>query len=160
MIDFRISIKLQKLKNHSSMSHFNVNYAQEFSISGSDQMLKKWLGMALITPILTFIIWVFNSHTIITYLNILFYVSLIIFISIFLILLVQEGIFDATSYGFRRLKYQMSSSKKKKSISDDPFFNPQEVKKEHYFVSTWIIPLLLINILYFIMTIVLSLILV
>ncbi|HDP1875970.1 TPA: DUF3899 domain-containing protein, partial [Staphylococcus aureus] len=31
---------------------------------------------------------------------------------------------------------------------------------EHYFVSTWIIPLLLINILYFIMTIVLSLILV
>ncbi|MEN0392962.1 DUF3899 domain-containing protein [Staphylococcus aureus] len=123
-------------------------------------MLKKWLGMALITPILTFIIWVFNSHTIITYLNILFYVSLIIFISIFLILLVQEGIFDATSYGFRRLKYQMSSSKKKKSNSDDPFFNPQEVKKEHYFVSTWIIPLLLINILYFIMTIVLSLILV
>ncbi|HDG9745094.1 TPA: DUF3899 domain-containing protein [Staphylococcus aureus] len=123
-------------------------------------MLKKWLGMALITPILTFIIWVFNSHTIITYLNILFYVSLIIFISIFLILLVQEGIFDATSYGFRRLKYQMSSSKKKKSISDDPFFNPQEVKKEYYFVSTWIIPLLLINILYFIMTIVLSLILV
>ncbi|MHC2011269.1 DUF3899 domain-containing protein [Staphylococcus aureus] len=123
-------------------------------------MLKKWLGMALITPMLTFIIWVFNSHTIITYLNILFYVSLIIFISIFLILLVQEGIFDATSYGFRRLKYQMSSSKKKKSISDDSFFNPQEVKKEHYFVSTWIIPLLLINILYFIMTIVLSLILV
>ncbi len=59
-------------------------------------MLKKWLGMALITPILTFfIIWLFNSHTIITYLNILFYVSLIIFISIFLILLVQEGIFDA-----------------------------------------------------------------
>lgn len=160
MFDFRISIKLKKLKNHSSMSHFNVNYAQEFSISGSDQMLKKWLGMALITPMLTFIIWVFNSHTIITYLNILFYVSLIIFISIFLILLVQEGIFDATSYGFRRLKYQMSSSKKKKSISDDPFFNPQEVKKEHYFVSTWIIPLLLINILYFIMTIVLSLILV
>ncbi|HDY5557032.1 TPA: DUF3899 domain-containing protein, partial [Staphylococcus aureus] len=28
-------------------------------------MLKKWLGMALITPILTFIIWLFNSHTII-----------------------------------------------------------------------------------------------
>lgn len=160
MIDFRISIKLKKLKNHSSLSRFNVNYAQEFFICGSDQMLKKWLGMAVITPMLTFIIWVFNSHTIITYLNILFYVSLIIFISIFLILLVQEGIFDATSYGFRRLKYQMSSSKKKKSISDDPFFNPQEVKKEHYFVSTWIIPLLLINILYFIMTIVLSLILV
>ncbi|HCZ8060141.1 TPA: DUF3899 domain-containing protein, partial [Staphylococcus aureus] len=25
-------------------------------------MLKKWLGMAVITPMLTFIIWVFNSH--------------------------------------------------------------------------------------------------
>lgn len=92
-------------------------------------MLKKWLGMALITPILTFIIWLFNSHTIITYLNILFYVSLIIFISIFLILLVQEGIFDATSYGFRRLKYQMSSSKKKKSISDLSIFQPTRGKK-------------------------------
>ncbi|WP_460379487.1 DUF3899 domain-containing protein, partial [Staphylococcus aureus] len=45
--------------------------------------------------------------------------------------LVQEGIFDATSYGFRRLKYQMSSSKKKKSISDDPFFNPQAVSYTH-----------------------------
>ena len=33
----------------------------------------------------------FNSHTIITYLNILFYVSLIILLA-FLILLVQEGI--------------------------------------------------------------------
>ncbi|KFA44388.1 putative membrane protein [Staphylococcus aureus] len=46
-------------------------------------MLKKWLGMALITPILTFIIWLFNSHTIITYLNILFYVSLIILLAYF-----------------------------------------------------------------------------
>ncbi|MGT0299257.1 DUF3899 domain-containing protein [Staphylococcus aureus] len=93
-------------------------------------MLKKWLGMALITPILTFIIWLFNSHTIITYLNILFYVSLIIFISIFLFYLYKKAFLMPTSYGFRRLKYQMSSSKKKKSISDDPFFNPQEVKKE------------------------------
>ena len=69
----------------------------------------------------------FNSHTIITYLNILFYVSLIIFISIFLILLVQEGIFDATSYGFRRLKYQMSSSKR--SLSLMMHFQPTRGKK-------------------------------
>ncbi|SUK84679.1 membrane protein [Staphylococcus aureus] len=122
-------------------------------------MLKKWLGMALITPMLTFIIWVFNSHTIITYLNILFYVSLIIFISIFLILLVQEGIFDATSYGFRRLKYQMSSSKRR-SLSLMIIFQPTRGKKRALLCSTWIMPLLLINILYFIMTIVLSLILV
>lgn len=84
--------------------------------------------MALITPILTFIIWLFNSHTIITYLNILFYVSLIIFISIFLILLVQEGIFDATSYGFRRLKYQMSSSKRR-SLSLMIHFQPTRGKR-------------------------------
>ncbi|WP_256061970.1 DUF3899 domain-containing protein, partial [Staphylococcus aureus] len=76
------------------------------------------------------------------------------------ILLLQKCIFYATSYVFTILKYQISSSKKNKSISDDPFFNPQEVKKEHYFFSTWIIPLLLINILYFIMAILLSLILV
>lgn len=123
-------------------------------------MMKKWLIMAIFTPLLSLLIWLFNNHTVITYLNILFYVSLIIFICNFVILLVQEGIFDATSYGFRRLKYQMSSTKRKKSISDDPFFNPKEVKKEQYFVSMWILPMLLINILYFIMTIVLSLILI
>ncbi|MDR7651423.1 DUF3899 domain-containing protein [Staphylococcus argenteus] len=123
-------------------------------------MMKKWLIMAIFTPLLSLLIWLFNNHTVITYLNILFYVSLIIFICNFVILLVQEGIFDATSYGFRRLKYQMSSTKRKKSISDDPFFNPKEVKKEQYFVSMCIFPMLLINILYFIMTIVLSLILI
>ncbi|API78989.1 DUF3899 domain-containing protein [Staphylococcus argenteus] len=123
-------------------------------------MMKKWLIMAIFTPLLSLLIWLFNNHTVITYLNILFYVSLIIFICNFVILLVQEGIFDATSYGFRRLKYQMSSAKRKKSISDDSFFNPKEVKKEQYFVSMWIFPMLLINILYFILTIVLSLILI
>ena len=92
-------------------------------------MMKKWLIMAIFTPLLSLLIWLFNNHTVITYLNILFYVSLIIFICNFVILLVQEGIFDATSYGFRRLKYQMSSTKRKKSISDDPFFNPKEVKR-------------------------------
>ncbi|CDR63065.1 TPA: DUF3899 domain-containing protein [Staphylococcus argenteus] len=120
-------------------------------------MMKKWLIMAIFTPLLSLLIWLLNNHTVITYLNILFYVSLIIFICNFVILLVQEGIFDATSYGFRRLKYQMSSAKKKKSISDDSFFNPKEVKKEQYFVSLWIFPMLLINILYFILTIVFSL---
>ncbi|MGT2596907.1 DUF3899 domain-containing protein [Staphylococcus aureus] len=64
-----------------------------------------------------FIIWLFNSHTIITYLNILFYVSLIIFISIFLILLVQEGIFDATSYGFRRLNINVIFEKEEVYLS-------------------------------------------
>ncbi|GJF43598.1 DUF3899 domain-containing protein [Staphylococcus argenteus] len=123
-------------------------------------MMKKWLIMAIFTPLLSLLIWLFNNHTVITYLNILFYVSLIIFICNFVILLVQEGIFDATSYGFRRLKYQMSSAKRKKSISDDSFFNPKEVKKEQYFVSMWIFPMLLINILYFILTIMLSLILI
>ncbi len=54
-------------------------------------MLKKWLGMALITPILTFIIWLFNSHTIITYLNILFYVSLIILLAYFLFYLYKKA---------------------------------------------------------------------
>ncbi|MBE5662724.1 DUF3899 domain-containing protein, partial [Staphylococcus sp. SS21] len=34
---------------------------------------------------------------------------------------------------------------------------PKEVKKEQYFVSTWIIPILILNIFYFILTIVFSL---
>ncbi|WP_154619309.1 DUF3899 domain-containing protein, partial [Staphylococcus haemolyticus] len=75
---------------------------------------------------------------------------------IFFILLVQEGIFDATSYGFRRIRYQLSSSSKKRTMADDEFLNPQQVKKEHYFISTWIAPALICNIAYFVMTIIIS----
>lgn len=66
-----------------------------------------------ITPLLSLIIWQFTGHRFLDFINIIFYVSLIIFIIVFGLLVIQEGIFDASSYGFRRLKFQLSSSKKK-----------------------------------------------
>ncbi|MCI2947454.1 putative membrane protein [Staphylococcus caledonicus] len=122
--------------------------------------LKNWIVWLSITPLLTLIIWLFfTAHTLISFLNVLFYISLIIFIIIFLILLVQEGIFDATSYGFRRIRHQMSSRAKKKTMEHDSFFNPQQAKREYYIVESWIAPALLCNALFFLLTIVISLIL-
>ncbi|MCI2954215.1 DUF3899 domain-containing protein [Staphylococcus caprae] len=109
-----------------------------------------------LTPFLSFIIWLLSAHELLNFINIIFYVSLTIFIVVFALLIVQEGIFDATSYGFRRLKYQLSSSKKKQTIEDDEFFNPKHIKKDHYMISSWVIPILLINLLYFVLAIVIS----
>ncbi|RIM33071.1 DUF3899 domain-containing protein [Staphylococcus caprae] len=109
-----------------------------------------------LTPFLSFIIWLLSAHELLNFINIIFYVSLTIFIIVFALLIVQEGIFDATSYGFRRLKYQLSLSKKKQTIEDDEFFNPKHIKKDHYMISSWVIPILLINLLYFVLAIVIS----
>lgn len=109
-----------------------------------------------ITPLLSLIIWQFTGHRFLDFINIIFYVSLIIFIIVFGLLVTQEGIFDASSYGFRRLKFQLSSSKKKQTIEDDEFFNPKHAKKDHYIISSWIIPILLINLIYFVLAIVIS----
>ncbi|MGX0910384.1 DUF3899 domain-containing protein [Staphylococcus caprae] len=109
-----------------------------------------------LTPFLSFIIWLLTAHELLNFINILFYVSLTFFIIVFALLIVQEGIFDVTSYGFRRLKYQLSSTKKKQTIEDDEFFTPKHIKKDHYMVSSWVIPILLINLLYFVLAIVIS----
>ncbi|EHJ06667.1 DUF3899 domain-containing protein [Staphylococcus simiae] len=121
-------------------------------------MLKN-LILILFTPIISAIFWLFGQHDVISFINILFYVSLLIFIISFGILIVQEGILDATSYGFRRLKYQMSSAKKKQTLADDDFFNPRHIKKEHYIVSSWIYALIIINFSYFIISILVSILL-
>ncbi|RIL72390.1 DUF3899 domain-containing protein [Staphylococcus devriesei] len=120
--------------------------------------LKNWIIWFSLTPLLTLIVWVlFTPHTLISFLDVLFYISLIIFIVVFLILLVQEGVFDATSYGFRRIRYQMSSRAKKKTMEHDEFFNPQQAKREYYIVESWVVPALLCNALFFLLTIVVSL---
>lgn len=120
--------------------------------------LKNWIIWFSLTPLLTLIVWLFfTSHTLISFLDVLFYISLIIFIVGFLILLVQEGIFDATSYGFRRIRYQMSSRAKKKTMEHDEFFNPQQAKREYYIIGSWVAPALLCNALFFLLTIVVSL---
>lgn len=121
--------------------------------------MKKWITLLLLTPIISLILWIFGVHHLLNFINSLFYVSIILFIIIFIVLLVQEGIFDATSYGMRRLKFHMSSRKKQTSMADDSFFNPKHAKKEHYMIGSWVLPGLIINICYVILSLILSLIL-
>lgn len=121
---------------------------------------KTWLIWLFIPLLIAFIVWVaFTQRSFISFLDILFYISLILFICLFLILLVQEGIFDATSFGFRRMRYQLSSRSKKKTLKDDEFFNPKQVKKDNYIISAWILPALILCAFYFILIILISLLL-
>ncbi|MGW9856842.1 uncharacterized protein DUF3899 [Staphylococcus hominis] len=121
---------------------------------------KTWLIWLFIPLLIAFIVWVaFTQRSFISFLDILFYISLILFICLFLILLVQEGIFDATSFGFRRMRYQLSSHSKKKTLKDDEFFNPKQVKKDNYIISAWILPALILCAFYFILIILISLLL-
>ncbi|MCI2788635.1 DUF3899 domain-containing protein [Staphylococcus warneri] len=120
------------------------------------KLIKSYLYPLLITLFISFIFWLWTKHTWVEYINVLFYVSLVIFIILFIILLVQEGIFDVTSYGFRRLKYQLSSTSRKSSMEDDSFLNPQHVKKEHYMISSWVFPNLLIHFVLVLITIIIS----
>lgn len=116
------------------------------------------MGLLLI-PLISFIVWLYRQHTLINYLNNLFIIATICFITLFLLSIIQEGIFDATSFGFRRLKYQLSSKKKRTMIEDDEFFNPQYVKKEDYPIFDWLVPLLIISLIYIIISIIISLLL-
>ena len=120
--------------------------------------IKTWFIWLFLPLISTFLLWMFvTQHSFISFVDILFYISLILFILLFLLLLVQEGIFDATSFGFRRLKYQLSSTKRKRMMKNDHFFNPQKVKKESYIISPWVVPTLIINLTYIIVSIGVSL---
>ena len=114
------------------------------------------LVWALLTPILSLLFWFFVSHTLIYFINIFFYISISLTIFFFIIIIVQEGIFDPTSYGFRRLKYQLSSKKHKDTMENDEFFKPKQVKKDDYFVSSWVKIAFSFNLFYLILTIVVS----
>ncbi|PKI12043.1 DUF3899 domain-containing protein [Staphylococcus shinii] len=114
------------------------------------------LGWALLTPILSLLFWFFVSHTLIYFINIFFYISISLTVFFFIIIIVQEGIFDPTSYGFRRLKYQLSSKKHKDTMENDEFFKPNQVKKDNYFVSPWVKIAFSFNLFYLILTIVIS----
>ena len=95
--------------------------------------INSYLISSLFTPVLSIIIWLFYSNHFINLVNILFYTSFIIFIVAFLILLIQEGIFDATSFGFRRLKYQLSSTKRKRTMKNDHFSIHKKLKRKLYY---------------------------
>ena len=97
-----------------------------------------YLFWLLFTPLISFLCWLFASHQLTQYLNIIFYVSFIFVIILFSLIIVQEGILDATSYGFRRLKYQLMNKKHKDTLENDDFFKPTQAKKSSYFVNPWI----------------------
>ncbi|PHK49861.1 DUF3899 domain-containing protein [Staphylococcus edaphicus] len=118
--------------------------------------LTTYLFWLLFTPLISFVFWLFSSHHLIQYINIIFYVSIALLIIFFIILIIQEGILDPTSYGFRRLKYQLSKKKHQDTLEHDTFFKPTQAKKDHYFVNTWIKAGFNLNLLYFIFSIAFS----
>lgn len=105
-----------------------------------------------LTPIITFFVWLAGAHSWINFINIFFTVSIIMIIMLFMLLLVQEGIFDVTSYGFRKFRYQLMRKKNREMYEEDEFYNPKTPKRDSYFVQPWIKPALLINVIYLIIS--------
>lgn len=115
-----------------------------------------YLFWLLFTPLISFLCWLFASHQLTQYLNIIFYVSFIFVIILFSLIIVQEGILDPTSYGFRRLKYQLTNKKHKDTLENDDFFKPTQAKKLSYFVNPWIKVGFVFNLLYLLISIAIS----
>lgn len=115
-----------------------------------------YLFWLLFTPLISFLCWLFASHQLTQYLNIIFYVSFIFVIILFSLIIVQEGILDPTSYGFRRLKYQLTNKKHKDTLENDDFFKPTQVKKSSYFVNPRIKVGFVFNLLYLLISIAIS----
>lgn len=111
----------------------------------------QWVFWTVLSPVLSLIIWLFRAHTWPQFIDILFVVSMLLFIVGFVFVLVQDGIFDATSYGFRRLRYQMSSAKHRKAHVDDEFINPKRVKRDVYIIERWTICMTIVNVIYVIL---------
>lgn len=110
----------------------------------------------LFTPLLSLALWLFSVHTLVHFMNLLFYISTILTIIFFIILIFQEGVLDPTSYGFRRLKYQLSSQKHRDALEKDTFFKPGQVKKDQYFITPWVITGFVCNIIYLLCSILIS----
>ncbi|MBX8993559.1 MULTISPECIES: DUF3899 domain-containing protein [Staphylococcus] len=119
--------------------------------------LSQLLTFILLTPIISLIIWLFTSHHWVEYVNIVFYVAMILSIVTFILILIQEGVFDATSYGMRRMKYRLSSKKHQASVQDDDFFNPQQAKKNDYRVARWVKVAFGVNVCYLVLDIIMAL---
>ena len=115
-----------------------------------------YLFWLLFTPLISFLCWLFASHQLTQYLNIIFYVSFIFVIILFSLIIVQEGILDPTSYGFRRLKNQLTNKKHKDTLENDDFFKPKKKKKSSYFVNPWIKVGFVFNLLYLLISIAIS----
>lgn len=112
----------------------------------------QWLFWVLFSPLLSLVIWLFREHTWSGFVDVFFVVSMLLFITGFIFVLVQDGIFDATSYGFRRIRYQMSSAKHRKAHVDDEFINPKKVKRDVYIVEKWTVYMTLVNVIFVILS--------
>ncbi|UXR70106.1 DUF3899 domain-containing protein [Staphylococcus sp. IVB6246] len=110
----------------------------------------------LMTPAITFLIWLTGTHTWVHFINTFFTLSIITLILLFMLLLVQEGIFDVTSYGFRKFRYQLMRKKHREMYEEDEFYNPKSPKREYYVIQPWIKPALLVNTVYLILSFILA----
>ncbi|ARJ51417.1 DUF3899 domain-containing protein [Staphylococcus lutrae] len=110
----------------------------------------------LFTPLATLGIWLFTTHTFIHFVNTFFTITVLVGMMLFALLIVQEGILDVTSYGFRKFRYQLMRKKNRVRYEADEFFNPKHPKKTHHFVSPWIKPALIIHFIYFVISIALA----
>src|SRR5699024_12813407 len=100
--------------------------------------LKHLVIFLLFTPIISFIIWLFSNHIWINFINTLFYVSMLLAIVFFIILILQKGILDPTSFGFRRLKYQLTTKKERNEFKHAEFYKPTQLKKDFYIIFSWL----------------------
>lgn len=116
---------------------------------------QSWIYI-IITPALTLFSWLLSTHTWTHFIDLFFTFSIIFSILLFTLLIIQEGIFDVTSFGFRRFKYQLMRSKDKKHYEPDEFFNPKQPKKSHYVVQSWIKPALLMHVFYILLSFLLA----
>ena len=113
-----------------------------------------WIIPILLTPLLSLVIWLVTDAL---FINIAFYVSIILFIVSFILIIIQDGVLDATSYGFRRIRYQLSSKKRRTEIEKDSFFNPKEAKKVHYHVYPIFKTAAICNVCYLILNLIIAL---
>ncbi|UEX89576.1 DUF3899 domain-containing protein [Staphylococcus ratti] len=110
----------------------------------------------IITPLFTIISWILSNPTWSHFINLFFTFSIIFAILLFTLLIIQEGILDVTSFGFRRFKYQMMRKKDKGRYESDEFFNPKNPKQSKYVVQSWIKPALLVHVFYIVLSFLLA----
>ncbi|WP_245202498.1 DUF3899 domain-containing protein [Staphylococcus agnetis] len=97
-----------------------------------------------------------STHTWTHFINLFFTFSIIFAILLFTLLVIQEGILDVTSFGFRRFKYQLMRKKDKGRYESDDFFNPKQPKKKEYVVQSWIKPALYVHVFYIVLSFILA----
>ncbi|MCO4327254.1 DUF3899 domain-containing protein [Staphylococcus agnetis] len=116
---------------------------------------RSWVYIG-ITPLFTIISWLMSTHTWTHFINLFFTFSIIFAILLFTLLVIQEGILDVTSFGFRRFKYQLMRKKDKGRYESDDFFYPKQPKKKEYVVQSWIKPALYVHVFYIVLSFILA----